>query len=435
MGLADFLAEAGGNTVVGHVARAAGGKTIRQSEIDSFINNDLPALTDQLHKAATKEDVMKAGQALIGAGLKAGLNPNGLDKLMEMTVGPALQNLQSGELDKFRAEIAPQPAQPRPTLNGVPAEGPLTEGGNFIDPKAGRPVNEADMIRLGQITGATPAQYPNLLRTPAQIGENVAQAGAHEASQRHTEEQIRAEQNKARMIQSLSDKPIANTGVSPQALGAIGGLGQFVTQSMPTRPDALDDVRRGEILARTGAENARAGASNAAAARSGRRGSATMEDWIASGGDPRDQEGFIQFRDAGKAAGTETTADQPYNSIDREVDLATIAKAAKEQGKTSPEDIKAIAASRGIVIEGTPQLGSQGGTLGYFGTPTLTGQFEIKRKPKVTTKTKPGAAAPQGRYSQDIPTGSAPAAQAGGRGRGQSAPQRLKFDAQGNLIK
>ena len=430
MGLADFLAEAGGNTVVGHAARAAGGKTTRQRDMDAFINDQLPTLVDQLQKAATREEVMKAGQALIGAGLKAGMNPQGLDKVMEMTVGPALQNLQTTEINKIRSDYGPQPAQPRPPGT----EGPLTAGGNFIDPRAERPLDQEGMLRMGQALNANPAGYNQLLRTPAQIGENVAQAKAHEASTAHTEEQIRAEQNKARMIAALSDRPIGNTGVSPQALGTIGGLGQFVTQSMPQREDPLDPDRRKLIEAQTTAANARAGA----AGREG-RGSAMMQDYIRAGGDPNDQEAFLQFADKYKGAGragaegTETTADQVYGSLDREIDLKTIAKEAQKLGKTKPDDIKAIAASRGIVIEGTPQLTTTGGVFGYGAEPSLTGNFEIKKKPRVTTKTPAG----QGRYSEGVPTGSAPTPQAGGRGRGQAptaAPKRLRFNAKGEQI-
>src|SRR6478672_3707262 len=114
MGLADFLAEAGQHTVIGQVAQAFGGQTTGQKNLDTFINQDLPALVDQIHKAGSRDEITQAGQALITKGLQAGIPTGGLDKLMEMTVGPALQNVHSGELDKLRQDYAAQPAQPRP---------------------------------------------------------------------------------------------------------------------------------------------------------------------------------------------------------------------------------------------------------------------------------------------------------------------------------
>lgn len=236
MGLADFLAEAGANTVVGHVARAAGGKTTRQSGIDSFINNDLPALADQLHKAATKEDVMKVGQALITSGLKAGLNPQGLDKLMEMTVGPALQNLQQGEIDKLRQDYGAQPAKPAQfTVGGnfanaplaAPPSGPapITPSGNFADARPEKPLDLNFAMRLGQATGANPEQFGRLLSTPAELQ-------AKQLSNQKTQSQLDAEKARESAIQGLPSEAPAPGLPSAQAVARINpaGIAQFLPQ-------------------------------------------------------------------------------------------------------------------------------------------------------------------------------------------------------------
>lgn len=420
MGLADFLATVGQGKTLGHVGEAFGGQTTQQKAVDDFVNNQLPALADQIHKAATKEDVARAGQAMITSGLKAGINPQGLDKLMEMTIQPALRNMQSGELDKLRADYGAQPAQPRPPGT----EGPLTPQGNFVDPTAEKPLDLNFAMRFGQATGANPAQFNQMLETPATIAGKVA-------SNQKTQQAIDQEKAKEGAIGGLSNAPAAPGLPSAQAVARINPAG--ITQFLPQRDkpdDPLLEERRALIGAQTGAANAQAGAAAARAGAAGRegRGSAMMQDFIKLGGDPNDQEAFLKFADTYRGAGktgaggdTETTADQPYGSLDREIDLKSIASDAHAQGKTSSADIKALAAQRGLEVEGDPQLTVSGGAFGYGGTPSLTGNFELKKKPRVTTKTKAGATGGQGRYSQGVPSGSAPVprtSEAGGAGSG-----------------
>lgn len=233
MGLADFMVQAGRGTSAANIGAAFGGnggKTIGQA----FIDNELPMLADQIHKAQTKDDLVKAGQALIASGLKAGMRPEGLQRVMEMTVAPALQNLQSGEIDKLRQDYGAQPAQPRP--QGT--EGPLTEGGNFIDPKQEKPLDLNFAMRLGQATGANPEQFRQMLGTPADI------AGKQLSNQK-TQSAIDAEQAKESAIKGLSNEPLAPGQPSMQAVARLnpGGLAQF----MPQREDTLQD-KRGEVM-------------------------------------------------------------------------------------------------------------------------------------------------------------------------------------------
>ena len=240
MGLADFLAQAGQRTAVGSIAQAFGGRTTAQQNLDAFINNELPALADQIHKAGTREEVTRAGQALITSGLKAGLGAQGIDKLMEMTVGPALQNLRTGEIDKIRSDYGSQPAQPRP--QGT--EGPLTESGNFIDPRAARPLDQEGMLRLGQALGANPAGYSELLKTPGDVA-------AKEVSNQKTQHALESDQAKERAIQSLPSESTAPGLPSPQAVARINPAG--IVQFLPSRNE--DYQNQMLDLKRQGLEN------------------------------------------------------------------------------------------------------------------------------------------------------------------------------------
>ncbi len=238
MGLADFLATAGQGKTLGHVAEAFGGQTTQQKAVDDFINNQLPALADQIHKAGTKEDLARAGQSMITSGLKAGINPQGLDKLMEMTIQPALRNMQSGELDKLRTDYGAQPAQPaQPRPQGT--EGPLTPSGNFIDPKAATPERPLDlnfMMRFGQATGPNPEQYNKMLETPATIAGKAA-------STQHTQTQIDKEQATEKQIQGLPSTPRSPGEPSQQDVARVPGLAQFL-EARGKPEDPLLEERR-----------------------------------------------------------------------------------------------------------------------------------------------------------------------------------------------
>ena len=249
MGLADFIAEVERNGI----GSAIGGKSRQQQ----FIDTELPGLADQIHKAQTKEDVVKAGQALIAGGLNAGMRPEGLQRVMEMTVAPALQNLQSGEIDKLRQDYGAQPAQPRP--QGT--EGPLTEGGNFIDPKQEKPLDLNFAMRLGQATGANPEQFRQMLGTPADI------AGKQLSNQK-TQSAIDAEQTKESAIKGLSNEPPAPGQPSMQAVARLnpGGLTQFMPPRNEDYQNQMLDLKRQGLentlsmaQQRIGAANDRAG--------------------------------------------------------------------------------------------------------------------------------------------------------------------------------
>ena len=404
MGLGDFLADAGDRTAVGQIAQAFGGRTSTQRGMDSFISNELPALTDQIHKAGTKEEIIKGAQAFIAAGLKARIRPDQLDKLMGMVVQPALQNLQKSEIDKIRSDYGQQPAQPRP--EGV--EGPMTESGNFIDPRAAKPLDQEGMLRLGQAVGANPQGYNQLLRTPGQIEATTAQTGQREADTRKTEQALMAEKAKQEAIEGLPNEPAGPNQPPMRAVARINPAG--ITSFLPGREMSESAQQLAQDRMKIAEERMRQSGDNAA-------------ERINLA---RERLDITKQNQEQRGADSETTADQPYGSIDREIDLKMIAKEAMAQGKTKPDDIKAIAARRGLVIEGTPEI-TGGKRFGFLGEePSLAGNFEIKRKPMVTTRTRAGTTQPagQGRYSEGVPTGSAPTSKA----------KRLKFDAKGNQV-
>jgi len=417
MGLADFLADAGRGTAIGQVAQAFGGQTTGRRNLDTFVNQELPALVDQIHKAGTKEDVTRAGQALITSGLKAGIPAQSLDKLMEMTIGPALQNLRSGEIDKIKADYGSQPAQPRP--EGT--EGPLTPGGNFIDPKQGRPLDFEGALRLGQATGATSPQMREWVGTPADIA-------GKELSNKKTQAALEADQAKESAIQGLSNQPLAQGLPSLRDLGRINPAG--IVQTLPQREkpeDPLLEERRGLLGAQMDAERARADAARARAGESrgggGGRGSLLMQDFVKSGGDSQDVEGFMEYagkrRQAG-APGTTTTTEGPVDPVKKLEVEAVIAKMAQDRGRTDTASLKKIANEMGYELEGNPTIEGPGGlntalsTLGVqkAAAPRLKGDFSLTPKSKTVTRTPSGAAskAPpgQGRYSEGVPSGSAP---------------------------
>jgi len=228
MGLADFLAQAGQHTAIGQVAQAFGGQTTGQKNLDTFINNDLPALVDQIHKAGSRDEITQAGQALITKGLQAGIPTGGLDKLMEMTIGPALQNMRSGEIDKFRADLQGQPASPRPQTGNELVKGPDVPA---VPP---RPIDQEMAVRFGQATGANPEQMTRLLSTPADIA-------GKELSNQKTQSALDAEKAKETAIQGLPNTPPAEGQPSAQAVARINppGLQQFLP---PRNEDYLNQM-------------------------------------------------------------------------------------------------------------------------------------------------------------------------------------------------
>lgn len=221
MGLADFLAQAGQHTAIGQVAQAFGGQTGAQRNLDYFINNDLPALAQEIQSNTDETKIPGLQMKFIQAAGRAGIPLAGIEKLSEMMIGPALAGMRRQQLDKIRTDYSAQPAQPRP--QGT--EGPLTESGNFIDPRAAKPLDQEGMLRLGQALGANPAGYSDLLKTPSDIA-------AKETSNQRTQAQLDAEQAKERAIQGLSNEPPA-PGLPPaQAVARINpaGIAQFLPQ-------------------------------------------------------------------------------------------------------------------------------------------------------------------------------------------------------------
>jgi hypothetical protein len=239
MGLADFLVDAGRGTPYARVGAAMGGNGGKTMQ-DAFIDDQLPALADQLHKAQTKEEILRVGQAMIAGGLKAGMRPDGLQKIMEMTVGPALHGMPNEELNKLNAEYAGKPAIPGES-RPQGTEGPLTPSGNFIDPKAATPDKPLDlnfMMRFGQAMGANPEQFNKMLETPAIMA-------GHQLSNQKTQQAIDQENKTQEAIKGLPNIPGPEGQPSQQAVASINrpGITQFVDQRAKQEDPLLEERR------------------------------------------------------------------------------------------------------------------------------------------------------------------------------------------------
>jgi hypothetical protein len=131
-----------------------------------------------------------------------------------------------------------------------------------------------------------------------------------------------------------------------------------------------------------------------------------------------DARAIAAMRGPAGAGGSETTTDRVVDPAKQADAGRQIAQAAKERGMTSPEQIRKIADDFGYTITGDAKVDDT--LLSAFGVsnPKLGGNYSLTPKDITKTTTK-GAQGNQGRYG-NVPSGSAPAAQAGGRGRGQS---------------
>ncbi len=391
MGLADFLAQVGQGKTLGHVGEAFGGQTINQQRVDEFVHKQLPALLQQIHGNTDETKVRDLGGQFLTAAMTAGMPAQNAEKLMEMTIAPALQGIRQEGLNNLAAQYRGQPevlAESRPEINGVPKEGPLTPQGNFVDPKAATPDKPLDlnfMMKYAQLTGANPEVANKMLHTPVEIA-------GKEASNRKTLTEINKEQQAQRQREGLSNKPLGQGLPSLQDIGTLAPAG--LPQTLPQREkpeDPLLEERRGLINAQIGAANAHAAAA---------------------------------LRGPAGAGGSEVTTDRVVDPAKQADAGRQIAQAAKERGMTSPEQIRKIADDFGYTITGDPKIDDT--LLSAFGVsnPKLGGTYSLTPKDITKTTTK-GAQGNQGGYSKK-PSGSAPVE--------PTAPKRMKFDAKGNLI-
>jgi len=376
MGLADFLVEAGRGTSAANIGRAMGGTNQR---LDSFVNQELPALVQQIQANTDPKQAPILQMKFIQSALDAGIPPKAIDQMSGSLIGQHLQGMRDEQLNQFREDLRGQPASPRPQ------GGPDLVKGPDVPAISGRPIDPEMAVRLGQITGANPPQMLQYLGAPADIA-------GKEASNQKTLTNIAADQATERAKQGLPDTPLGPGLPSLQALARISPAS--VAQVLPQRDkpeDPLLEERRNVL--------------NAQAAH------------------------WAQVGAGGGAGGQGTTTESPHLVTPAmQADAGRqIAQAAKERGMTSPEQIKQIADDFGYTIEGNPTV--EDNLLSAFGVSNakLGGTYRLTPKAVTKTVTK-GATAPaspagQGRYNQDIPTGSAPASQAGGRGRGQGTAE------------
>ena len=142
------------------VGAAMGGKTRQQQ----FVENDLPALLQEIHANTDENKIPELGTKFLTAASQVGLSAQGTEKLMHMTIGPALQGIRTEGLNKLSAQYAAQPAQPAqftagdkfaaPPLAAPPSgPAPITPSGNFADAKPEKPLDLNFMMKFGQLQG------------------------------------------------------------------------------------------------------------------------------------------------------------------------------------------------------------------------------------------------------------------------------------------
>ncbi len=375
---------------------------------------------------------------------------------MEMTIQPALRNMQMGELDKLRADYGAQPAQPaQPRPEGT--EGPLTPSGNFIDPKAATPEKPLDlnfMMKFGQATGAKPDEYNKMLETPATI------AGKQLSNQK-TQGAIDQEQAKERAIQGLSSTPAAEGQPSLQATARInpGGIQQF----LPVREDQAKQEYQNQLLGlkQQGLDNALTIAGQRIGAANDRADRATTGRQFNNEAELRREfqtqsKNFQQVRDSFnriQASGTNPTPagdlSMVYNymkmldpgSVVRESEFASAATAKPllERVGLSWDSVGSLWSGKKLTTGQRQDFLNRSNQL-YSTEAQQHGQRVNEYKRVATesglnpshvitdmgaTSSTPAAPAGQGRYSEGVPSGSAPTSQAGGQsptGQGSGAP-------------
>ncbi len=244
MGLADFLAQAGNRTAIGQVAQAFGGRTSQQQAMDDF-SNQVQAITQELHNNTDETKVRELGGKFLGAAAKAGIPVDHAEKLMEMTIGPALQGIRQEGLNKLFDQYRGQPAIPgesRPQINGAPVEGPLTPQGNFIDPKAATPDKPLDLNfinKFGQLTNAKPEVFNKMLETPGALTTQLM-------SQRKTQGEIDKEAQAQQQRQNLPNTPLGPGQPSLQDLGTLSPAS--LGQTLPVREDQGKQEYQNQLL-------------------------------------------------------------------------------------------------------------------------------------------------------------------------------------------
>lgn len=426
MGFADFLAGLAPGSPVSNIGEAFGGDPggIRRKATD-FLDNRLPGLLEEARRNTNPDNAMEIAPRIISEAIKAGIGPVGMKAIREQMIQPILDNMEARDVERLQRNISPYtrptagaqpPELPETTTFGLPAAGGPTPSGiaasGMTEAVPARSPTPSEMLGLGVSSmragrPVTPAGFQSLLETPAVIGQKEALASKEQAA-------ASKEQRQARALEDIPDVLVPNTPFTyrqlAQATGGTG-LGPLAVQMQPQREkplDPLEEVRRKQIEASTAALLHAAGRPYPEAG--GPHGSTEMQDYIRSGGDPTNREEFLAYLDrrrgAGKAGGgSETETTVPLRPEDTEMSLRTIAKEAKMSGDTSAENIKRLAKQRDLVIEGTPTI-TDVGTI--FSDPRLSGDFSLKRAPKVTTKVPTGRPGPGPGTPTPAPGGAIP---------------------------
>jgi hypothetical protein len=252
-----------------------------QAKREKFISDELPAIANDVHAATTIDDIQKHTQRFITAGLKAGLAPEQLDKIGDMLIKPAMNNLGAGEIAKLRSNLEPKTTFSEEPVNLPPIKdpfglGPGLEQFGMTAPKAtttpGREFNQGDALRMAELEARSGVKAPtglsSLLTTPSTVASHQATAASAqaEASKRKTEEAMAS--RKMKVLEDLPETLIAETGLSARTLGlATGGSG--LTSMIPQREKSETELDKQLKQSQIGRNQATAARTKAAGAGAG----------------------------------------------------------------------------------------------------------------------------------------------------------------------
>lgn len=366
-----------------------------------FIDNELPQIAQGFKDAQSREEIDQQLGTLIKAASRAGYQPEHVQKLSEMLIGPAAERLRRGELDRIRADYGPQTTPITPMVAPEGQGQPLPANTSFTPQTTpGKPLDQEGVFRIAQALNTNAPGFNTLLRTPAQIA-------SRQASEAKTRQELEANQAKEAAYGDLPTTEIPGTGVNVRTAGRLGQLGGFITGTMqqPNREAALDIRRQGLDVQR---ERLQLLADRVAT------GSATATERAELA---RERLNFDKQKFEQQKAGSETVTNAPIKPEEKLLADRAFARTAVDRGidkmPKGPERdaaLQKLADEMDLELTGSPDIKVPDNTrlFGLMDKPksqqepvTFSGA-SLKRKPKTVTKGRPG--------EQPAPQGGAPAA-------------------------